>query len=134
MNTKSIIPIIGLIAAVACSGCASMANGRQQVVNISSTPSGADVVVDGATLGTTPWSGTIPRATSKTIMVKKAGYADGSVTAEGKLSSTFWFGNGLLTLLFGGGLFSSTTDIATGSAYEYAPGSYQVTLNPGATR
>lgn len=130
MTNHRIPALICTALAISCSGCASMTNGPRQNVSVSSTPSGADVILDGATVGTTPWSGPVPRASSKSIVVRKTGYRDAMITADGKLSNTFWLGDGVFFLL-GAGLFSSTTDVATGAAYEYAPGSYQVTLDHG---
>lgn len=56
------------------SSCATIFKGSTQTISIDSNVKGADVVLDGVTLGKTPFIGKIKRASSATITLKKEGY------------------------------------------------------------
>ncbi len=84
---------------------------------------GAEVYLDGLRIGTTPFSG--PVAKSKgTLMVQKAGYRTSNVALSTTIEPIFW-GN-----IITGGTLGSITDFVSGAAYQYAPASYQVDLQP----
>jgi serine/threonine-protein kinase len=53
-------------------------------LTITSTPAGADVLVDGTRLGTTPYTGTRPKVEADiTVTIRKAGFKDKLLTASG---------------------------------------------------
>lgn len=103
--------------------CSSIIKGRSQVVSIDSNVRGADIVVNGVTVGQTPYNGPISRDSSTSITVKKEGYDSKTVTANTEIEPIFW-GN----IIFGGFL-GSTTDMGTGAMYKYAPANFQIDLN-----
>ena len=108
-----------LLALAGLSGCATIVKGSSQTMNIS-TPNGkqANVVVTGKN-GTIPVL--IPQALSVNtssgdivINVTEAECVLPSTTIVKPRLSSWFFGN----IIFGG-LLGSTTDAATGSAWEY---------------
>lgn len=118
-----ILTTLALTAAL--SGCASIVAGTSQVISINSNVQGANVMINGGTVGVTPFTGSIPRGKDTTVTVSKAGYQPQTITLSTKIEPIF-FGN----IIFGG-LIGSTTDLATGALFEYAPSSYYVNLTAG---
>ncbi len=108
-----------LLALAGLSGCATIVKGSSQTMNIStSNGKQANVVVTGK-------SGTIPTLIPQALSVEKsAGDIVINVTeAECVLPSTTIVKSRLNPWFWGnfifGGLLGSTTDVATGSAWEY---------------
>lgn len=101
------------------SSCSSIIKGTSQAVTFNSSPTGADVFVDGINMGQTPVTLKLKKNTYETIMIKKKGYQ----AATRPLNKEY----DALTLL---NVFwdSSTTDLISGAAYEYEPNSYNFTL------
>lgn len=120
MFRKLLLALVAVSALV--SGCATIVNGKTQLVSFRSTPAGATVLVDGRPLGLTPLSVQLEKKSSQTLVIRKEGYKDFS-TAMGTTVNGWFFGN----ILFGG-LVGSTTDAATGAMHEYAPNQFLVTL------
>src|SRR5688500_13529188 len=110
-----------VIALVASSACATVMQRKNQTITVTSNVEGADVLLDGQRLGTTPFAGVAPKHKSMP-MVQKAGYQTASLALSKTLEPAFW-GNIII-----GGTLGSITDFATGAAYQYAPASYQVEL------
>ena len=104
------------------SGCATIVSGKTQAVTFQSVPDGADVVVNGELKGKTPITFPLKRSDGNVLEIRKAGYKTHKGVLQTDLNGMFW-GN----ILFGG-LFGSTTDSATGSSREYAPGTIVVKL------
>jgi len=105
-------------------GCATMVNGTRQKIMVNSSPDEADVLLQGQQVGRTPWMGSVPRASELQLTLAKPGYKDQPLA----LSSTT---SGWLSVNVFSGLacpLGSTTDLSSGGAYEYQPGSYHVTL------
>ncbi len=113
--------IFAATLAFAAVGCASIIKGTTQTVTISSNVDGAEILMDGQRIGTTPYAGPAPRNKSA-IVVQKAGYQSATVALSKTLEPVFW-GN-----IISGGTLGSITDFATGAAYAYAPAAYQVDL------
>lgn len=79
-------------------------------------------------LGTTPFTLRLDKVDApQSVLFSKAGYKSVSMKLETRLDQWFW-GN----LVFGGGL-GSTTDSMSGSAHEYSPSQFFITLNPDAS-
>lgn len=123
------IRLIGLASAVCLgmsaiffSGCASIVGGTSQVVSINSNVKGADVIVNGANVGTTPYNGPVKRGKSTTVTIQKTGYDSKTITLNTEIESIFW-GNIII-----GGVLGSTTDLSTGAMYKYAPATLQIDL------
>ncbi len=103
-------------------GCASIVKGSTQTISISSNVDGAEVFLDGQRIGTTPFTGIVPK-NKGFLMVQKSGFKTANVALSRSLEPIFW-GN-----IITGGTLGSITDFASGAAYQYAPASYQVDLN-----
>lgn len=122
MNRFLTLCAVALVATLGA-GCASIVKGSSQTITVSSNVDGADVFLDGMKIGTTPYAG--PVAKNKgVLMVQKAGYTTANVSLSKTIEPIFW-GN-----IITGGTLGSITDFASGSAYQYAPASYQVDLKP----
>lgn len=102
-------------------GCATILNGSEQEVNITSNVEGASIYLDDKMIGETPFTGKIPKDKKK-IVIKKDGYKTKTLFPTSKFSTAF-FGN-----LLSGGTTGMTTDISNGAAYEYSPSTFQVDL------
>lgn len=112
-----------LAGVLATTGCASIVKGSTQTISISSNVDGAEVFLDGQRIGTTPFTGIVPKK-KDFVMVQKAGYKTANIALSKSLEPIFW-GN-----IITGGTLGSITDFASGAAYQYAPASYQVDLKP----
>lgn len=122
MIKSPIIPIAALaLLCASLPSCATIISGTSQMVTIDSNVEGADVRIDGNTVGVTPYSGKIRRQKDTTARVEKDGYAPQTVT----LTTAF---NPVATLSIFWDL--STTDFLSGAAWEYAPSTYYVNLKP----
>jgi len=113
------IAFLGLFFA----GCATIVGGTSQTVSVNSNVKGADVIVNGETLGKTPYNGPIKRGKSTTVTLRKDGYEPKTITLSTEIESIFW-GNIII-----GGVLGSTTDLATGGMYKYAPATLQIDLD-----
>jgi len=109
------------ILVVALAGCATIVAGTQQTISVSSNVDGADVLLDGLKIGTTPFAGPVPKSKG-VLTVQKDGYKSATVALATTIEPIFW-GNIII-----GGTLGSITDFASGAAYQYAPASYQVDL------
>ena len=87
-----------------------------------SVPSGAEVQLNGVTIGKTPFSTAVKRAKGNVLVFKKEGHEDRMIPMATTMNMTF-LGN-----LVTGGAFGTTTDAATGAINKYEPGQYMVTL------
>ena len=86
-----------VLLAMCMSGCATMANGRQQRISVTSRPPGAQVFHDEELVGTTPLSMEVSRRNPGTLRVMKDGFVLEVYEIERRLSR--WvYGNGLLVL------------------------------------
>lgn len=120
MNRPCITGLTALTIAVV-SGCATIASGTTQTISISSNVDGAELFLDGEQIGTTPYTGEVAKGKS-TLRVEAEGYRSETVSLSRSLEPVFW-GNIII-----GGTLGSITDFAAGSAYQYAPATYQVEM------
>ncbi len=116
------LPIGFFAAAFLFEGCATIVQGTSQVVAIHSNVRGADVIVNGATVGKTPYVGPIRRGSSTTVRLEKDGYEPKTIVLNTEIEPIF-FGN----IIFPGFL-GTTTDFATQSMFKYAPETIDVDL------
>ncbi len=117
-------PLRALTATLAISaiaGCATIVTGTTQPMTITSNVAGAQVLLDGLVIGTTPFSSPVPK-NKTTLTVQKEGYQSFQLALSKSVEGAFW-GNIIL-----GGLGGSTTDMSTGAMYAYAPNTFQVDL------
>jgi len=108
-----------LITILFVSGCASMINGTKQTVTFTSTPSRAQVLIDGRSIGVTPLTASIKKNKYDSVMVKKEGYAAQAFPLDKSFD-----GVALLNIFWD----LSTTDAITGAIYEYEPSQFHILL------
>ena len=101
--------------------CASIVKGNKQLLTINCNVDGAEVLLDGVSVGETPFAQEIEKK-GKVILVKKEGYKDYTIALSKNLEPMFW-GN-----IITGGTIGSLTDFGSGAAWAFAPSSYQVEL------
>jgi len=83
---SGIVLAIAAAATLTMSGCATIANGRQQHVVVTSAPSGADVLLNGTSVGTTPATVRMRRREPAELEFRKAGFATQTVSVPRKVS------------------------------------------------
>lgn len=121
-----IITISSLVMiALFASSCATIFRGTDQVINITSEPSNANVLVDGSSMGKTPLSLSLRKSKHSSVMVKKAGYN----TQTRQLNKSF-DPISLLNIFWD----YSTTDFISGAAFEYQPNSLHFNLETEETK
>ena len=110
-----------LTSVIMFSGCAGMFSGSTQQLTIKSNVDGANVELNGRTIGQTPMTAMIEKNKDLLVTLKKEGYND--VTQP--LNSTF----DPMALV---GLFSYgsplTTDVQKGTAYQITPNYYHIEM------
>jgi uncharacterized protein YceK len=120
LTKKSLTLAAATMASLTISGCATVISGTTQTLTFNSEPSGAEVYLDGARVGTTPVSLSVKKNKKDSVMIQKEGYK--TITRDITKSydpvtilSVFWD--------------YSTTDMISGAAFEYEPNSYFVELD-----
>lgn len=118
--------LVGLVAVTALvAACATIMHGSSQQVGINSQPTGATVVVDSQTLGTTPVAAKLARKRAHRITVTLAGYQPFGIVTTRKTSGWVW-GN----IVFGG-LIGLIVDASTGGLYDVRPEQINAQLASG---
>ena len=110
------------IASLAVAACASIIHGTRQDVGISSSPSAAQVTVDGLQTGTTPVVAHLTRKDNHIVRIELAGYKPYETTLTRKVSGWVW-GN----IVFGG-LIGLAVDAISGGLYNLTPEQVSGTL------
>ena len=113
-----------LILSLTLLSCASIFTGTTDTVSFNSTPSGAQVLINGVQIGVTPLTTSVAKSTSTSVVIRKEGYADYQFVLQTSMEPWF-FGNIIL-----GGLIGSLTDVASGAVNQYEPNAYFTTLSP----
>lgn len=122
MKKSNVFFFLVLLLSLVVSSCSSIVNGTSQTVSINSNVKGADVIVNGKTIGQTPYNGPIKRAKTTTVTLTKSGYDTKTITLSTEVETVFW-GNIII-----GGVLGSTTDLASGAMYKYAPATLNIDL------
>ncbi|REL24834.1 PEGA domain-containing protein [Rhodohalobacter sp. SW132] len=112
---------ISIISFLVIASCATLTQGTKQTVTINSNVDGAQVYLEGAQIGTTPFVGEIPK-NKEALTIQKDGYRTHTLSFSKSLEPIFW-GN-----IISGGTIGSLTDFVSGAAYSYSPSSYQVEM------
>ena len=119
------LPALVLAAFVVSSGCATLFSGTDDEITFTSEPSGAQVIIDGINVGTTP----------TTIEVDRPGFEDTDVTIQldGYEPRTFEldkeFNNTAILNIFIWPGF--VVDALTGALYKYDKKLYNIDLTDG---
>ncbi len=111
-----------LALALLSTHCATIVSGKSQTITIDSNVKDAEILVNGASVGKTPYTGPVTRSKSATVTLKKDGYASKTITMNTEIEPMFW-GNIVI-----GGVLGSTTDNSTGAMYKYASATLTVDL------
>lgn len=110
------------IASLTAAGCASIIHGTRQDVGISSSPSSAQVTVDGIQTGATPVVAHLTRKDNHIVKLQLAGYKPYETTLTRSVSGWVW-GN----IVFGG-LIGLAVDAISGGLYKLTPEQMSGTL------
>src|SRR5262249_14359471 len=121
---KSIYFAVLILAAVFWQGCATIMHGSTQQVTVTSTPVGANVLVDSGMRFKTPAAIMLSRKETHTIEISMDGYQTETVDIK-RVTSDAAFGN----LLFGG-LIGAAVDTSSGAAYRLEPEDIRIDLRP----
>lgn len=122
MTKRILIGATSVVATILFSGCSTIINGKTQALTITSEPIAAKVSINGNQICETPCTQQINRGKDTLVMIEKEGYKSQTINPSTNMEGWFW-GNIIL-----GGVVGSTTDISTGSAYQYNPNTYHVNL------
>lgn len=106
------------------SGCATVIKGTTQSVPISSDPPGAEILVDGQYVGTTPSDVELKRKRDHLVVVQKKDFAPRSVPVVKNVGGAVW-GN-----IIAGGLIGWGVDAASGAQNNLSPKTIFVKLEP----
>lgn len=107
--------LVLVLTSILLSSCASIFKGTEQSLTFTTEPAGAEVLLDGHSMGVTPLTVKVKKNKFDSVMVKMKGYRtitrplDKSYDAVALLN-VFWD--------------LSTTDLVNGAAYEYSPNTY----------
>jgi hypothetical protein len=120
--------------AVSCSGCAFLFKGlageaTSKTFHVESSPSEANVTVDGVSYGRTPTDVSLPRDHGVTIVVTKDGYQEGDLTPKRHpdMPWVLWDWGTCVVLLC---LITVTADAASGAWSTYSGDQVSVQLKP----
>jgi len=111
-----------LFGTIALTACASIIHGSSQDIGISSSPTGAKVVVDNQPAANTPYVASLSRKDNHIVKLSMDGYAPAELTLTRSVSGWVW-GN----IVFGG-LIGLGVDALTGGLYNLNPDQLQATL------
>lgn len=119
MKLRTVVIAASLLSAAACG---TIVHGSNQSIGVNSTPAGANITVDGQSMGTTPATLTLARKNAHTLRLDLAGYAPYEMQLERKMSGWVW-GN----ILFGG-VVGVIVDASTGAMYRLSPDAVEAGL------
>jgi len=120
MSAPKLVTAIAVLLATA--GCATLFNDGQRTVAFSSTPTEAEIWINGTRRGVTPFSLDLNNHRDHTVMFRKEGHQD--VVCE--ITATVGAGWVILDVL--GGLIPVIVDAATGKWKSLDRGACNVTL------
>jgi PEGA domain len=121
----AIAVISGGFTLLQLAGCATIIHGTKQEVGISSTPTGAAVMIDNKDVGVTPVIRKLSRKDNHVVRIQMAGYQPFETTLTHSVSGWVW-GN----VAFGG-LIGLAVDAASGGIYKLTPEQVEGALQSG---
>ena len=124
---KGLTLIAGVIFAVNTSGCATLVNGRNQEIAVSSTPSGATVKT-GDVQTTTPGKLTLRRNEDHELTFTKDDFPERQIKLES--TGSWWLLGNVVWGLFGG-VIGVAIDTANGAGSKLKPGSVDINMETG---
>jgi hypothetical protein len=120
--------LLTLFLLVALNGCATLMHGTTQDIDITTEPSGADLLLDGELYYKSPAVITMKRKHDHTVEISQAGYKREAVEIKGTLS---WAVAGDF---LAGGAIGYGIDAATGAQRRLVPEKVEVRLRPLTTQ
>jgi hypothetical protein len=115
-----------VLASAGLQGCAMIAHGSMQNVRVASTPSEAQVLVNGEVKGKTPLAVRLKRIEkNQKIRIELTGYKPYEVTLARKIDGWFWGDIVLLSTL------GVVLDATTGAMYRLTPAAIDAKLAAG---
>ena len=112
-----------VVAVITAVGCATIIHGTTQSIGVSSTPTNAEVLVDGQSYGNAPVTVELKRKKNHMLRIELEGYEAYETTIT-RSASAWAFGN----LVFGG-VIGLAIDAISGGLYELAPDHIHPTLH-----
>lgn len=119
---KPIAIVTLLIMIVSLTGCAAVFTGGRGKIEANSTPSGAEVFVNGEKMGQTPCTIKLKTKGEYTLTIKKEGFKDQTYKITNKVGAG-WV---ILDVVFG--LLPVIVDAVTGSWYVFNEKSFNAQL------
>lgn len=113
-----------MLLIVALSSCATIMNGSTQKIGISSSPTGANVIVDNQPRGITPLFVDLKRKDTHLVRMEKPGFDLFETAITRHISGWVW-GN----IVFGG-LIGLVVDAISGGIHRLEPEQIHATLTP----
>lgn len=114
-------------ATFSATACATIMHGSNQKIQFNSTPSQAQVMIDGNNVGVTPMVTTLKRGDSHTVRITAPGFQPYEMKLEKKVSG--WIAGNLVF----GGIPGVIVDAVTGSMYKLSPSEVNATLGAGSS-
>lgn len=119
-STQCQMLAVVLCCTVVFPGCATLHHGGRQPIHITSSPSGASVVIDSTTHGVTPLTAKLRRGKNHVIMIRKDGYHSYQSELGKRINGWYW-----ANVLF---LIGFAIDPLTGAMFELEPSNIHADL------
>ena len=119
---RKIISLV--IIASYLAGC-SLFGPRKETIGVSSDPQGAQVIISGTPVGTTPLHFEVHRGDNLLLEIRKPGYQTQYRTPSRRLSSL-----GILDVVGGAFLLLPLIGLLSSAAWEHDPSEFGITLEP----
>ncbi len=110
--------------AISMTGC-SLFGPRMQTVTVSSDPTGAKVLINGESVGSSPLRHQVHRSDDLLVEVRAPGFQHGYRTSHRALSTL-----GLVDLIGGCIILFPFFGLLSSAAWEHEPASFGITLDP----
>ncbi|MEM6326145.1 MAG: PEGA domain-containing protein [Bacteroidota bacterium] len=114
-----------VLVAPALTGCGTLLNGRYQNIPIYSTPSGAEIEIDGRVIGTTPAAFNFRRGRTYIVVLRKDGYEQTMALIRRRVDALPFVLNLGVPFYIGYGV-----DFTNGAGFMLRPRRLDVTLLP----
>ena len=108
---------------VSLTGCSTIFNTSTQMVELSSTPANAKIIIDGNKYGTSPQKVNLPRGDNHVVKFELEGYEPYEIQLTKKMSAWVWMN------VFNGFIPGWIVDMFSGSMYNLLPDRIEAQLN-----
>lgn len=117
-----------MVFLISVSGCATVTRGTKDVLEIKTTPGGAQATTSNGFACATPCALKMPRRSEFDVDLSKAGYKPARVHVTSKVSGQG--GAGMAGNVLVGGIIGAGVDIGTGAMLDLVPNPVEVVLEP----